>query len=105
MAQCPAKNDRFQNNFSPLPRIAAVFRSTKKADILFRRNDISAIQTYNQLHKMNNYLLLMLFRVVVKEPHPSLEAVQAEGLKLLDDMSGHPSMARYREEGFDVITF
>jgi hypothetical protein len=35
----------------------------------------------------------------------TLEAVRAEGLKLLDDMSGHPGMARYREEGFEVITF
>ncbi|MDY6838088.1 MAG: cytoplasmic protein [Thermodesulfobacteriota bacterium] len=35
----------------------------------------------------------------------TLEAVQAEGLRLLDEMSGHPSMARYREEGFEIITF
>ncbi|MDY6989441.1 MAG: cytoplasmic protein [Thermodesulfobacteriota bacterium] len=35
----------------------------------------------------------------------ALEAVQGEGLRLLDEMSGHPSMARYREEGFEIITF
>lgn len=35
----------------------------------------------------------------------TLEAVKAEGLRLLDEMSGHPSMARYREEGYEVITF
>ncbi len=35
----------------------------------------------------------------------ALEAVKAEGLRLLDEMSGHPSMARYRQEGFEVITF
>ena len=35
----------------------------------------------------------------------ALEAVKAESLRLLDEMSGHPSMARYREEGFEVITF
>jgi len=34
-----------------------------------------------------------------------LEAVKAEGLRLLDEMSGHPSMARYGEEGFEIITF
>jgi len=34
-----------------------------------------------------------------------LEAAQAEGLRLLDEMSGHPSMARYLEEGFEIITF
>ena len=35
----------------------------------------------------------------------TLEAVKAEGLRLLDDMTGHPSMARYRQEGFEVIIF
>jgi hypothetical protein len=34
-----------------------------------------------------------------------LEGVQAEGLTLLDDMSGHPSMSRFIEEGYSVITF
>jgi hypothetical protein len=34
-----------------------------------------------------------------------LEAVTDEGLRLLDEMSGHPSVARFREEGFEVITF
>jgi hypothetical protein len=32
------------------------------------------------------------------------EAVN-QGLALLDDMSGHPSMSRYIEEGFEVISF
>jgi hypothetical protein len=32
------------------------------------------------------------------------EAVR-QGLTLLDDMSGHPSMSRYIEQGFDVISF
>jgi hypothetical protein len=35
----------------------------------------------------------------------TLDAAKQEGLKLLDDMSGHPSMARYQEQGFEVITF
>ncbi len=34
-----------------------------------------------------------------------LDAVKAEGLKLLDEMKGHPSMARYHEEGFQIITY
>lgn len=33
------------------------------------------------------------------------EEVLAEGIPLLDDMSGHPSMVRYQMQGFDVITF
>lgn len=35
----------------------------------------------------------------------ALDAVQREGFKLLDEMKGHPSMARYREDGFEIITF
>jgi len=35
----------------------------------------------------------------------TLDAARQEGLNLLDDMSGHPSMARYQEKGFEVITF
>ena len=35
----------------------------------------------------------------------AIEAVRAEGLPLLDDMTGHPGMARYQDEGFKIITF
>lgn len=35
----------------------------------------------------------------------TLEAVREEGLALLDDMNGHPGLARYLEEGYQVITF
>ena len=35
----------------------------------------------------------------------TLEAAQAQHISLLDQMSGHPSMAWYRDEGFDIITF
>ncbi|MGE4296431.1 MAG: cytoplasmic protein [Desulfovibrionaceae bacterium] len=34
-----------------------------------------------------------------------LEGVQASGLALLDDMSGHPSMSGYMERGYTIITF
>jgi len=34
-----------------------------------------------------------------------LEEIKTEGLRLLDEMTGHPSIVRYREEGFDIITF
>jgi hypothetical protein len=34
-----------------------------------------------------------------------LEAVQAAGIPLLDDMSGHPSMAEYIDHGYTIITF
>lgn len=35
----------------------------------------------------------------------SQEAAVAEGFPLLDDMHGHPGMARYMDEGFTVLTF
>jgi len=35
----------------------------------------------------------------------TLEAAKKQGLTLLDEMSGHPSMARYRDEGFEIISF
>lgn len=34
-----------------------------------------------------------------------MDAVKAQGLKLLEEMNGHPSMARYGEEGFHIVTF
>jgi len=35
----------------------------------------------------------------------TLEAAKEQGLTLLDEMSGHPSMARYLDEGFEIISF
>ena len=32
-------------------------------------------------------------------------AVEKEGLALLDDMHGHPGMARYTDDGFTVLIF
>ena len=34
-----------------------------------------------------------------------VEACQAQGLKLLDDMSGHPAMSAYLDRGYQLITF
>jgi hypothetical protein len=33
------------------------------------------------------------------------EAVKTQGLPLLDDMSGHPGIAGYRDLGYEVVTF
>jgi hypothetical protein len=35
----------------------------------------------------------------------TLQSAQDQGLTLLDEMNGHPSMARYRAEGHELITF
>jgi len=34
-----------------------------------------------------------------------LDAVTESGITLLDDMSGHPSIAAYQDKGYTVITF
>jgi hypothetical protein len=35
----------------------------------------------------------------------SLESAQDQGLTLLDEMTGHPSMARYRDDGYEIVSF
>jgi hypothetical protein len=35
----------------------------------------------------------------------ALEGVEAQGLPVCDDMKGHPSLARYLEAGYEVVTF
>lgn len=35
----------------------------------------------------------------------TLESAKEQGLPLLDDMSGHPGMASYRDDGYEIITF
>ncbi len=35
----------------------------------------------------------------------TLDAAKEQGLKLLDDMSGHPSVAVYHDRGYEIITF
>jgi hypothetical protein len=34
----------------------------------------------------------------------ALEAARAQGLELLDEMSGHPAMSRYIDDGYRIIT-
>jgi hypothetical protein len=35
----------------------------------------------------------------------TIASAQAQNLALLDDMSGHPGMSGYRDQGFEIITF
>ena len=35
----------------------------------------------------------------------TLEAARSQKLALLDEMNGHPSMARFHRQGFGIITF
>ncbi|HOO56646.1 MAG TPA: cytoplasmic protein [bacterium] len=35
----------------------------------------------------------------------ALDAAKSEGLTMLDELKGHPSMTRYIDEGYSIITF
>ena len=35
----------------------------------------------------------------------TLDSAQDQGLTLLDEMTGHPSMARYRDDGYEIVSF
>jgi hypothetical protein len=35
----------------------------------------------------------------------TLDAAKDQGLALLDEMNGHPSMAGFRDQGYEVLTF
>ena len=35
----------------------------------------------------------------------TLQAAEAQGLHILDDMAGHPSMENFIEQGYKIITF
>lgn len=35
----------------------------------------------------------------------ALDSAQDQGLTLLDEMTGHPSMARYRDNGYEIVSF
>jgi hypothetical protein len=35
----------------------------------------------------------------------TLEAARSQGVPLLNDMDGHPGMAGYRNDGYEIITF
>jgi hypothetical protein len=35
----------------------------------------------------------------------TLQAAEEQGLRILEDMSGHPSMANFMEQGYKIITF
>lgn len=35
----------------------------------------------------------------------TLEVAREKGLNLLDEMNGHPAMARFKENGYEIITF
>lgn len=55
--------------------------------------------------KVKERVLLMGVCKACAQKTGSLEAARSQGLHLLDDMSGHPSMAGFVEQGYKIITF
>lgn len=59
----------------------------------------------NLYHKVKD---LGLFDCVCKacaSKMGALSAAQEQGLKICDDMSGHPSARRYFEQGYEILNF
>jgi hypothetical protein len=75
--------------------------STSLVPIL-ARGDGALHKLYKQAKEKN--LIGGVCRACAKK-NGALDAAKREGLTLLDDMSGHPSMASYMEKGFEIITF
>jgi hypothetical protein len=55
--------------------------------------------------KVKNQVLLLGVCKACAGKTGSLEAARDQGLHLLDEMSGHPSMAAFMDQGYKVITF
>ena len=57
------------------------------------------------LNKVKRQVLLLGVCKACAGKMGSLQAAQAQGLHLLDEMSGHPSIASFMDQGYKVITF
>jgi hypothetical protein len=55
--------------------------------------------------KVKEKVLLMGVCRSCSQKMGTLQAAQDQGLRLLDDMSGHPSMSSFTEQGYKIITF
>ena len=60
----------------------------------------------NQLwEKAKNFQIIDGVCMTCSKKMGTMESVKTQGVALLDDMEGHPGVARYRDEGFEVIVF
>jgi hypothetical protein len=60
---------------------------------------------HNLYEKVKEKVLLMGACKACAQKMGTLKAAEDQGLRLLEDMSGHPSMANFTEQGYKIITF
>lgn len=60
---------------------------------------------HNLYKKVKNQVLLVGACKACARKMGTLQAAEAQGLHILEDMSGHPSMENFIEQGYRIITF
>ena len=60
---------------------------------------------HNLYKKVKEKVLLVGACKACAQKMGTLQAAEAQGLHILADMSGHPSMERFIEQGYKIITF
>ena len=60
---------------------------------------------HNLYEKVKEKVLLMGVCRACAQKMGTLKAAEEQHLRLLEDMSGHPSMANFTEQGYKIITF
>ena len=60
---------------------------------------------HNLFKKVKEQVLLVGACKACAQKMGTLQAAEAQGLHILADMSGHPSMERFVEQGYKIITF
>jgi len=60
---------------------------------------------FKQYHDLKNSGLIDCFCKACSKKMGSLKEVEKLGFTLCDELLGHPSMAKYIEEGYTIITF
>ena len=60
---------------------------------------------HNLYQKVKSKVLLTGVCKACAQKMGTLQAAESQGLRILEDMSGHPSMANFIEQGYKIITF
>lgn len=60
---------------------------------------------HNLYEKVKEKVLLVGACKACARKMGTLQAAEAQGLHILEDMSGHPSMENFVEQGYKIITF
>ena len=60
---------------------------------------------HNLYEKVKEKVLLVGACKACAQKMGTLQAAEAQGLRILSDMSGHPSMESFIEQGYKIITF